>query len=151
MEQASKMAPSHKISTVNNAKLWYLKPLHLYRTEKPYHINLPANALGDYAQSNEISQEYAGIRLQDLRGYENDFTLDRHGFQIFQDADFGDDSDRSPHTRGAAPDSDVYDDPRIVRKSYYPAIERLLKEELGAQSAKVFTHDVWLPAFIIGR
>lgn len=149
--QAANISRSHWISTTNNARLWYLKRLDLYQTEKPYHINLPANALGRYAQSNEVSQEYAGIRIKSLRGFENDFNLDKNGFQIFEDIDCGDDADWSTHSASAAPTSDVYADPDIVRKKYYPAIERLLKKKLGAQMAKAFTHDVWLPPYIIRR
>lgn len=140
--QAANISRSHWISTTNNARLWYLKRLDLYQTEKPYHINLPANALGRHAQSNEVSQEYAGIRIKSLRGFENDFNLDKNGFQIFEDIDCGDDADWSTHSASAAPTSDVYADPDIVRKKYYPAIERLLKKKLGAQMTKAFTHDV---------
>lgn len=133
------------ISTVKDAKLWYLKPLHLYQTEKPYHINLPANALGSHAQSNEVSEEYAGIQIEDLRGFENDFTLDKNGFQIFQDTDCSNSSVCSTYGTSAVPTSDFYDDPDLVRKYYYPTIERFLKEKLKAQLVKPFTHEVWLP------
>ena len=145
MEQAAKFPQHHWLSTVNNAKLWYLKPLDLYQAEKPYHINLPSEALGTHAQSNEVSHEYPGIRIKSLRGLENDFTLDRNGFQIFQDIDCGDSSNWSSHNVSAAPSPDDFDDPDAVRRIYYPTIERLLKEKLGAQSARAFTHDVWLP------
>ncbi|KAM0803107.1 hypothetical protein BDR22DRAFT_802241 [Usnea florida] len=127
MKQAARCPQRHWLSTVNNAKLWYLKPLDLYQAEKPYHINLPSQALGSHAQSNEVSHEYPGIRIKSLRGLENEFTLDRNGFQIFQDVDCG---------------NDYFDDPDAVRRDYYPTIERLLKEKLGAQSAIAFTHDV---------
>ena len=126
-----------------------MKPLDLYQTEKPYHINLPANALKRHAQSNEVSQEYTGIRIKNLRGFENDFTLDKNGFQVFKDADCSLDSDLSTHSASAAPAPIMYSDPDVVRKKYYPAIERLLKEKLGAQCAKAFTHDVWPPPCII--
>ena len=145
MKGAASCPQHHWLSTVNNAKLWYLKPLDLYRAEKPYHINLPSEALGSHAQSNEVSHEYPGIRIKSLRGLENEFTLDRNGFQIFQDIDCGDGSKRSLHDVSAAPSPDYFDDPDAVRRNYYPTIERLLKEKLGAQSAIAFTHDVWLP------
>ena len=149
--RATSIPRSHRISTINNAKLWYLKPLQIYQTEKPYHINLPANAIGSHAQSNEVSQEYAGIRIQDLRGFEDDFTLDGNGFQVFGNTDCDNCSAWPVHSGRAAPVSDAYDDPNIVRENYYPAIERFLKDKLGAQSAKAFTHDVWLPPYLIGR
>ena len=149
LRQATEIPRNRSISTVNNARLWYLEPLDLYQTEKPYHINLPANALGGYAQSNEVSREYTGIRIENLRGFENDFTLDKNGFQIFQNTDCGDVPNWSTHNASAASTSGLFDDPDIVRRYYYPRIERLLKQKLRAQSAKVFTHDVWPPSYII--
>lgn len=149
LRQATTIPQNHWISTVNNARLWYLEPLQLYLTEKPYHINLPAIALGGHAQSNEVSREYAQIRIEDLRGSGNDFTLHKNGFQIFQDTNWADDPDRSTHSGSAALLSGFYEDPDSVRKYYYPAIENLLKEKLGAKSAKAFTHDVWPPPYII--
>ncbi len=151
LRQPTSFPQKHCISTVNNARLWYLKPLDLYQTEKPYHINLPANALGSHAPSNEVSQEYASIRIQSLRGFEKEFTLDKNGFQVFQDYVCGDDSDGSAQSARAVPILDVYDNPDLVRKIYYPAVENFLKEKLGAQSAKAFTHDVWLPPYIYWR
>ena len=142
LRQATKVSRNYWISTVNNARLWYLEPLQIYQTEKPYHINLPADALGGHVQSNEVSREYAGMRIENLRGVENRFTLDKHGFQIFQDIHWGDAWDWSTPTAGASPSSCFYDDPDTVRKIYYPAIESLLKEKLRAQSSKAFTHDV---------
>ena len=149
LRQATKVPRNHWISTISNARLWYLEPLKLYQTEKPYHINLPADALGDYVQSNEVSREYARMRIENLRGLENKFTLDKHGFQIFQDIHWGHACDWSTHTADAAPKSVNYHDPDSVRKYYYPTIESLLKERLRAQSAKAFTHDVRLLPHII--
>ena len=148
LHQATEVPRNHWISTINNARLWYLEPLQIYQTEKPYHINLPANALGVHVQSNEVSREYAGMRIENLRGSENKFTLDIHGFQIFQDIHWDDSSYWSTHT-AAALTSDLYHDPDSVRKYYYPKVESLLKEKLRAQSAKAFTHDVRLLSHII--
>lgn len=142
LRQATKIPRNHWISTINNARLWYLEPLQIYQTEKPYHINLPADALGGHVQSNEVSREYAGMRIENLRGFEKKFTLDKHGFQIFQDIHLGDVWDFFTPTAGASSSSCFYDDPDTVRKIYYPAIENLLKEKLRAQSSKAFTHDV---------
>ena len=142
LRQATKISRNHWISTINNARLWYLEPLQLYQTEKPYHINLPANAPGGHVQSNEVSREYAGMRIENLRGFENKFSLNKHGFQIFQDIHCGDAFNWSHPTTGAGATSCFYDDPDTVRKYYYPAIENLLKEKLRAQLAKAFTHDV---------
>ena len=144
LRHATKIAHRHSLSTINDARLWYLEPLQLYQTQKPYHINLPASALGAHAQSNEVSREYAGIRIENLRGFEDNFTLDKHGFQIVQDSHWADGPDGCTHSAGAAPIPSFEDDPDTVRKYYYPAIESLLKKSLRAQSAKAFTHDVRL-------
>ena len=135
-----------QISTITNAKLWYLKPLDLYRTEKPYHINLPANALGGHAQSNEESQEYGGITITDLRNREKDFTLNKNGFQVFKDIQNGSLSASSTHSASTVLDSTDCDDAEKVRRKVYPAIERWLKDRLEAESVKAFTHDVGHPS-----
>jgi hypothetical protein len=130
------------ISTAVNAKLWYLKPLAVYETEKPYHINLPANALLEGSQSNEESGEYPGIQVSNLRGQEDQFTLDRNGFQVFG-CGASDELETTKRLNNAV-SYDEYADPDIVRKKYYPAVNEFLKSVLGAGEALAFTHDVRL-------
>jgi hypothetical protein len=75
---------------------------------------------------------YAGIddprevRIEDARGREGEFTLDRNGFQLVH-----------------APTQvrDFYDRTE-VKEGYYPEVERLLRGVLGASHVAVFDHNV---------
>ena len=138
----SSMHPSLNTGDVLNAKLWYLKPLDLYRTVKPYHINLPANALPPGVQSNEESEEYQDIAIRNIRGKESRFTLDRNGFQVFTAAG----SNHSPSTQikglFEALKEEEYNNADVVREKYYPAVEAFLRTALGAERVLAFTHDV---------
>jgi hypothetical protein len=66
------------------------------------------------------------VRIEDARGRESEFTLDRNGFALVQ-----------------AP-SRVWDfyNPDEVKSVYYPEVERLLRDTLGASRVVVFDHGV---------
>jgi hypothetical protein len=64
------------------------------------------------------------LRIEDARGREAEFTLDRNGFQLVQ-----------------APTQvrDFFSREEVARV-YYPEVERLLKRELGAHRVVIFDH-----------
>ena len=66
------------------------------------------------------------IVIADARGREGEFSLDRNGFQLLQ-----------------APSqvSDFYA-PEVVERVYYPEVENLLRDTLGATRVKIFDHTV---------
>jgi hypothetical protein len=66
------------------------------------------------------------MRIEDARGREAEFTLDRNGFTLLK-----------------APSQvrDFYS-PEEVKAVYYPEVERLLREVLGASRVFVFDHGV---------
>jgi hypothetical protein len=66
------------------------------------------------------------VRIQDARGREDEFTLDRNGFALLQ-----------------VPTAvrDFYSEEE-VRTVYYPEVERLLLETLGVSRVVVFDHGV---------
>jgi hypothetical protein len=66
------------------------------------------------------------VRIEDARGREAEFTLDRNGFALVQ---------ASTRVR------DFYS-PEEVKSVYYPEVEQLLKEKLGASRVFVFDHGV---------
>lgn len=66
------------------------------------------------------------VRIEDARGREAEFTLDRNGFALV----------KAP-TRVV----DFYD-PVEIKAVYYPEVERLLREQLGASKVVVFDHNV---------
>jgi hypothetical protein len=66
------------------------------------------------------------ILIEDARGHEHEFTLDRNGFAL---------------VRSASRVRDFYD-PAEVEKTYYPEVERLLRAELGVDRVVIFDHTV---------
>ena len=66
------------------------------------------------------------IRIEDGRGREHEFTLDRNGFALV----------KAPSQVG-----DFYSDEE-VKRIYYPEIDRLLRTQLGASRVFVFDHTV---------
>jgi len=66
------------------------------------------------------------VAIADGRGREGEFTVDRNGFQLV----------RAPTTVG-----DFYS-PEEVARVYYPEVEKLLRDKLGASRVKVFDHTV---------
>lgn len=66
------------------------------------------------------------IRIEDARGRESEFTLDRNGFALL---------------KAPTQVSDFYS-PEEVERVYYPEVERLLRETLGASRVHIFDHTV---------
>lgn len=66
------------------------------------------------------------IRIEDARGREAQFTLDRNGFQ---------------YVRSASRVVDFYS-PEEVERIYFPEVERLVRHTLGASRVKIFDHTV---------
>ena len=66
------------------------------------------------------------VRIEDARGHEAEFTLDRNGFTLIK-----------------APTAvrNFYD-PDQIKSVYYPEVERLLRDTLGASRVVVFDHNV---------
>jgi hypothetical protein len=102
------------------ATLHYLKR----GPEKPvrYVFDPPAGV----PQWNGIEAPHA-IRIEDARGHEGEFTLDRIGFQLV------------PSTTKVR---DFYASPEEVARVYYPELETLLRDTLGARKVKIFDHTV---------
>lgn len=101
------------------ATLHYLKR----GLEKPvfYRIEPPAGV----PQWNGIDDPRA-VRIEDARGRESEFTLDRNGFAL---------------VKAPTAVADFYDDEEIKRV-YYPEVEQLLRDQLGASRVVVFDHNV---------
>jgi hypothetical protein len=66
------------------------------------------------------------IAIEDARGREKAFTLDRNGFQL---------------VKAASRVGDFYA-PEEVERIYYPEVEKLLRDTLGASRVKIFDHTV---------
>jgi hypothetical protein len=66
------------------------------------------------------------VTIEDARGREPEFTLDRNGFTLI---------------KAASAVRDFYD-PDQIKSVYYPEVERLLRDTLGASRVVVFDHNV---------
>ena len=66
------------------------------------------------------------VTIEDARGRESEFTLDRNGFALV----------KAP--TGVA---DFYS-PEEIKRVYYPEVERLVRDKLGASRVFVFDHNV---------
>jgi hypothetical protein len=66
------------------------------------------------------------VPIEDARGHERDFTLDRTGFQL---------------VHAASKVGDFYA-PQEVERVYYPEVEKLLHDTLGAAKVTIFDHTV---------
>jgi hypothetical protein len=101
-------------ATLNYLKRGPEKPTY-YRTEPPPGVPV-WNGIDDPHE----------VRIEDARGRESEFTLDRNGFALV----------KAPTTV-----ADFYD-PEEVKRVYYPEVERLLREKLGADRVFIFDHNV---------
>jgi hypothetical protein len=66
------------------------------------------------------------VTIEDARGREAEFTLDRNGFAL---------------VKAPTAVANFYD-PEEIKRVYYPEVEQLLKDKLGASRVFVFDHNV---------
>jgi len=101
------------------ATLYYL----IRGDEKParYRMEPPAGV----PRWNGIDDPHE-VMIEDARGRETEFTLDRNGFALVK-----------------APTAVVdFYDPKEINCVYYPEVEQLLRDKLGASRVFVFDHNV---------
>ena len=104
---------SPRDETVN---LGYTKWLPIYETEKPFKIlsDLRSSEHDDYSPTNVESEKGEPETVHDLRGQENNFTLDSHGFQAIR-------HDWAPED---------WFDVAAVDREYLPRVDKLLREKI---------------------
>jgi hypothetical protein len=94
--------------------LEFLKPLDKYKTEKPYRlfVGLP-DASDDFPVTNCETEEFC-VSLHDIRGRENNYNLDEHGFQCI----------RYTHAFSS------WDDAESIDTQYLPQVEKSIRENI---------------------
>src|SRR3984893_12518493 len=108
------VSPKTLPSTLYSLKRGAEKPAY-YRIEPPPGV----------PRSNGISDPHE-VTIEDARGLEAEFTLDRNGFAVI---------------KAPTAVADFYSPDEIARV-YYPEVERLLRDTLGASRVHVFDHNV---------
>jgi hypothetical protein len=104
-------------------QLNYLSDDSLYDTTKPFHTRLPF--LGEIRRSNITGQGYSGIKIHDLSGHEDTFTLDTSGFQYLR-----------------IPTAVTNWTKEATESHYLPEMETWLKDFFGAESIHIYAYTV---------
>ncbi len=108
------LASQDLTATLHYLKRGAEKPVY-YRAEPPPGV----------PRWNGIDEPH-DIRIEDARGRESEFTLDRNGFTL---------------VKASTAVADFYD-PEEITRVYYPEVERLLRDRLGASRVFIFDHNV---------
>ncbi|KAI1144779.1 hypothetical protein F4825DRAFT_445537 [Nemania diffusa] len=109
-----------------NSSFFYLSRLPIYETEKPFYVNFPVTEKSGSSHSNLSHDLYENILIRDIRGHEDKFGIDTHGFQLI---------------RHATSMSNVdFENDASIRSKYYPEMEQLVIRLLGASKVFVFEH-----------
>lgn len=111
------------------SSLQFIKWNEVYKTEKPYQIfiDLPPST-----PRTNVDFEARDVVFRDIRGSEERFDLDTHGFMM----------------RNVGEVEGLNEDPTtaLMEKVYLPSVEELLKREVeGADRVKIFD---WRVGFI---
>lgn len=99
----------------------YLADDSVYETNKPYHTRLPF--MGEIRRSNLVAQGYSGVKIHDLGGHQDNFTLDKSGFQYVK-----------------APVSITKWTNESAVDQYLPAMETWLKQFFHASRVEIITY-----------
>jgi hypothetical protein len=105
--------------------VYYLDRLERYKTEKPYEIRFDVPA--DFPTRNSVMSKYEGIKAEDIRGREAEFSVERNGFDVL-------------HLDVPISYEDFADRETLI-SAYFPRVAAAVKDRLGASRVQV--HD-WL-------
>jgi hypothetical protein len=108
------IAPQNLTATIHYIKRGPEKPV-FYRIEPPPGV----------PQWNGIDDPRS-VPIEDARGREAEFTLDRNGFTLV----------KAPTAVGN------FYDPEEIKRVYYPEVETLLRDQVGASRVIIFDHNV---------
>jgi hypothetical protein len=110
------------ISSIN-----FIVPQQNDSEDKPYQLKYEPPE--GFPATNIVSEERT-VKLEDVRGHEDNFSVARNGFAIVHLED-----------RMAYED---YDDQQLVQQVYFKQVAEAVKELLGASRVQIFEHVVRL-------
>ncbi|MCJ1310491.1 hypothetical protein MMC25_004155 [Agyrium rufum] len=125
--------PSISRPIVEKALIQFIKNLPLYQSEKPFQlfIDIPTSAPDQRKTNIEFSTHE--VEIHDIRGQEEDFSLEKQGFQVGRLErwkEFEERIDSSKEASGKTVD---------IRESYLSALEELLRIEVeGVDRVAIF-------------
>lgn len=100
------------------AKVQFLKWTDLYLTEKPFQMFLEIPPDVEDQRKTNLVFEDRDIIVKNIRGHEEDFELDKHGFSVRK------------FSKGAVCLAERTLDENTVRSFYFPAVDEFLKDEV---------------------
>ncbi|EEP78484.1 predicted protein [Uncinocarpus reesii 1704] len=97
------------------AQLNFLKPIDSYKTEKPYwlFIGKPETA-PDVDLTNVVTETVTDIPVHDVRGHEEKYSLDEHGFQFIK------------HNQTFQ----AFEDEERIKTEFLPQVEKVIRENV---------------------
>ena len=108
------------ITTIN-----FIRNDTFYEEEKPYLLTYEAP--GDFPSTN-VKVDLHDVKVEDIRGHEDEFTIEENGFAIMKI-----DTTLSYND---------FDDDNLVKRVYLKEVGEALKEFLGASRVQIFEHIV---------
>ena len=105
------------------ASIKFLRWLPLYEREKPFNIFIDVPDDATDKRTNNLVFEDCLTAIQDVRGQEDFFRLDKNGFMFLTyDIDF-----------------DAFENRRLVEENYLPEVERLIHRNVeGVDKIHIF-------------
>ena len=111
------------------SSLRFIKPLRLYESEKPFLCEFDVKHISGAQQTNiECDTLQVSIQIQDVRGLESKFTVERNGFEILQH-------------ESAIGLSDIAFSAE-TRQQYLKETERIIKDRFNAYLVSAFGCEV---------
>nr|ANM86433.1 hypothetical protein [Cladonia uncialis subsp. uncialis]AUW31030.1 hypothetical protein [Cladonia uncialis subsp. uncialis] len=119
-------AKTEVATSVPKSKEVHDVPTKLNYYKDPGDGSEPAPSYVGKPETYEHPHEPLDVVVEDIRGREDQFTLDKNGFQIY---------------RHASKEKEFTDDDQ-VKSVYYPETEQLLKDATGASRIFIFDHTI---------
>lgn len=116
------MEPKTQVSQV-----FYIAPLPLYQSEKPFFLNIPVHRIEGARQTN-VMHTARDVTFTDIRGHEFLFGLDKTGFEICK-----------MNTYLSYED---FSDPQVIVGRYFEEVAAKLKDVTGAKTVKPWDYQV---------
>ena len=109
------------------SQMFYLAPLPIYKTEKPFFLNIPVHRIEGARQTN-VTHIARNITFMDIRGHEASFSLDTSGFETCE--------------MSTKLSYDDFLDPQIIQQVYFEEIAQVLKNTTGAEEVLLWDYQV---------
>ncbi|KAF1810426.1 putative CmcJ-like methyltransferase [Eremomyces bilateralis CBS 781.70] len=112
--------------TTVTAELDFLKKDIKHSTEKPYKLQYDPGP--DLPRWNCENVSQSDIPVHDIRGHENEYTLEKNGFVVLK-------------LESRLVPEDFYDEKK-VKEVYYEEVKEVLKRERGAKRVEILEHGI---------